>query len=151
MRGSCPGREARAAYGGESVVSIAREAYDTRARAPCQKFPGKCARAVCKGEVMRKRWVKWFAGTVAFALPAMISVIGARLDRSSIAHAPAYKSSIPVVLGITVLLAAVLPGTLIMTSTGSLSRRIGLTAAMLCLLALECGLAGYIVLMEGLR
>jgi hypothetical protein len=111
----------------------------------------KCERTVSKGEVMRTPWVKWLAGIVAFALPAMVCVIGVRLDRSSIAHAPAYKSSIPAVLCITVLLAAVLPGTLIMTSAGSLLRRIGLTAAMLCLLALECGLAGYIVLMAGLR
>jgi hypothetical protein len=38
-----------------------------------------------------------------------------------------------------------------MTSKLSWPRRIGLTVAMLCLLALECGLAGYIVLVGGVH
>lgn len=100
---------------------------------------------------MRKPWIKALAGFTAFVLPALICLIGVRLDRSSIGHHPAYEPWIPVGLCSSVLLAAVVPSALIMTSTRSLPRRIGLTATMLCLLAIECGLAGYIVLMEGLR
>jgi hypothetical protein len=99
---------------------------------------------------MRKPWIK-AAAVVAFALPALTCVIGVRLDRSCIGHDPTYEPLILVALCSSVFLAAVVPGALIMTSTRSLPRRIGLTATMLCLLALECGLAGYIVLMEGLR
>ena len=100
---------------------------------------------------MRKPGIRALAGIVAFTLPSFICVIGVRLDRSSIGHHPASEPWIPVGLCSSVLLAAVVPSALIMTSTRSLHRRIGLTATMLCLLALECGLAGYIVLMEGLH
>ncbi len=100
---------------------------------------------------MRKPWIRVLAGIVAFALPALVCVIGMRLDRSSLRHDPTYERLILVVLCSSVLLATVVPAALIMTSTGSLPRRIGLTAAMWCLLVLECGLAGYIVLMGGLR
>lgn len=50
-----------------------------------------------------------------------------------------------------VILAALVPAYLIMTSTLSLLRRIGLTAAVWWLLTLECELMVYIVLMAGLR
>lgn len=100
---------------------------------------------------MRKAWIRGLAGSVAFASPALVCIIGMHLDRSSFKHSPTYKSLIPVVLGGSLLLAAVVPAVLIMTSALSLPRRVGLTAAMLCLLALECCLAFYIVLMAGLR
>jgi len=51
----------------------------------------------------------------------------------------------------SLLLAAVVPAFLIMTLAMPLSRRIGLTIAVWCLLAVECGLAFYVVLMAGLR
>jgi hypothetical protein len=100
---------------------------------------------------MRKPWVRRLAGTVAFTLPALVCAIGMRLDRSSFGHNPRYTTLIPVVLCGSLLLAAVVPTILIMTSTLPLPRRIGLTAAMLLLLAIECGLSFYIVLMGGLR
>jgi hypothetical protein len=100
---------------------------------------------------MRKSRIRALAGIVAFALPAFMCVVGVRLDRSSIGHAPTYQPLILVVLCSSVLLAAVVPAALIMTSKLSLLRRIGLTATVLCFLALECGLAAYMVLMEGLR
>jgi hypothetical protein len=101
--------------------------------------------------VLRKPWIRGLAGFVAFASPAFVCFIGVHLDRSSFRHSPTYKSLIPVVLGGSLLLAAVVPAVLIMISALSLPRRIGLTAAMLCLLVLECGLAFYVVLMEGLH
>lgn len=100
---------------------------------------------------MKTPWIKGLTGTVAFGLPALMCVIGMRLDRSNLAHDPRYKSLILVVLCSSLFLAAVVPAALIMTSTLSLLRRIGLTAAMWCLLVLECCLAFYILLMEGVR
>jgi hypothetical protein len=132
-------------------VSGAWRAYDARVRAPSWNLPVECGSTDSYCEVMRKPWIRGLAGIVAFALPALMCVIGMPLDRSSLGHDPTYKALILPVLCSSLLLAAVVPAALILTSTLSLPRRIGLTAAMWCLLALECGLAFYIVLGEGLR
>jgi len=100
---------------------------------------------------MRNGWIRRLVGMVAFAFPALVVVVGLHLDQSSLRHDPKYVKAIPVVLWSSVLLAAVVPAALIMNSALSLPRRIGLTAAVWCLLTLECGLAVYIVLMQGLR
>jgi uncharacterized membrane protein YidH (DUF202 family) len=126
-------------------------AYDARDRGPKGKFQVKYGSADFYGELMRKPWIRALVGIIAFALPALMSVIGMQLDRSSIRHDPMYERLVPIVLCSSVLLAAVVPGVLIMASRLSLRRRIGLTVATLCLLALECVIAGYIVLMEGMR
>jgi len=100
---------------------------------------------------MRKPWCRALTGIVFFALPAFVSVIGLRLDQSSLRHNPAYVSWLPIMTWSSLLLAAVVPAFLIMTRAMPLSRRIGLTIAVWCLLAVECGLAFYVVLMAGLR
>ncbi len=99
---------------------------------------------------MRKPSTKAIAGLAAFALPSLVAVVGMCLDRSRLRYNASYAASIPLMLWSSVILAAVVPGVLIMKSTLSLPRRIALTAAMLCLLALECGLTLYIVLTEAL-
>lgn len=98
---------------------------------------------------MRNPWVRGGVGMIAFALPALIVVPGLRLDQSSLRHDPTYAKLVPVMLWSSVILAAVVPAVLIMTSALSLPRRIGLTIAVWCLLALECWLAIYIVLLSG--
>jgi len=100
---------------------------------------------------MRRSAIRTFSGIVTFTLPALVAVIGVRLDHSTLQRDPRYATLIPVVLWSSVALAALVPAGLIMTSTLSWSRRVGLTVAMLCVLVLECGLASYIVLMQGLR
>lgn len=90
-----------------------------------------------------------FIGIVAFTLPALVVVIGRRLDRSTLQHDPRYAALIPTVLWSSVVLAALVPAALIMTSPLSWPRRVGLMVATLCLLVLECGLAFYVVLMGG--
>jgi len=100
---------------------------------------------------MRRSAIRTFSGIVTFTLPALVAVIGVRLDHSTLQHDPRYAALVPVVLGSSVALAALVPAGLIMTSTLSWPRRVGWTVAMLCVLILECGLAGYIVLMQGLR
>lgn len=81
------------------------------------------------------------AGAAAFAVPAVSTVIGIRVDQSSFRYEPAYGALIPAVFYGSVFLAAAVPAALILTSTLSLPRRIGLTAAVWCLLAIECGIA----------
>jgi hypothetical protein len=100
---------------------------------------------------MRRSAIRTFSGIVTFTLPALVAVIGVRLDHSTLQHAPGYAALLPVVLWSSVVLAAVVPAGLIMTSRRSWPRRIGWTVAVLCALVLECGLAGYVVLMQGLR
>lgn len=100
---------------------------------------------------MRNLWIRLIAGITSFFLPALACIVGMRLDQSSFRHDPIYRALVPVVMLGSVLLAAVVPAAFILRSGWSLSRRIGLTAATWCLLALECGLAAYVVLMEGLR
>jgi hypothetical protein len=100
---------------------------------------------------MRSPWIKWIVGVVAFLLPAVVCFVGSRLDHSGFGHDPRYAALIPVVLLSSVILAAGVPAVFILRSALSRWRRIGLMAAVWCLLALECGLAIYVVLMEGLR
>lgn len=102
-------------------------------------------------EVTRDLWIRRLVGVVAFFLPALMAVVGVRLDQSSLRQDPKYVTAVPVMLLSPVILAALVPAYLIMTSTLPLARRIGLTAAVWCLLTLECGLTVYIVLMAGLR
>ena len=89
-----------------------------------------------------------FAGIVAFTLPIPLSVIGVRLDHSSLGHDPTFGALVLPVLFTCVGLAAVVPGALIMTSKLPWVGRIGLTIAMLCLLALECGFTFYIAMLS---
>ena len=99
---------------------------------------------------MRRSAIRAIAGIVAFAQPVLVAVIGVRLDHSTLSHDPTYGAlALPVLLS-SVGLAVVVPGGLIMTSKLSWPRRIGLTLGMLCLLVLECGLTGYIVLLAEL-
>jgi hypothetical protein len=93
---------------------------------------------------MQKPWIKAFAGIVTFTLPVIVAVIGVRLDHSTLGHDPRYKALVLPVLLSSVGLAAVVPAALIMTSKLSWPMRVGLTVAMLCLLALECGFTFYI-------
>jgi len=90
-------------------------------------------------------------GVTAFCLPAIVTVAGVSLDRSGLHLDQGYAAWIPKVIWSSVLLAAVVPAACILTSTLSLPRRIGLTAAMLCLLAVECGLAFFVGLMMSMR
>ena len=90
-------------------------------------------------------------GITAFCLPALVSVAGVNLDRSGLDLGQRYAAWIPRVIWSSVLLAAVVPAACILTATLSWPRRIGLTAAMLCLLAVECGLAFYVGLMMSMR
>ena len=90
-------------------------------------------------------------GITAFCLPALVTVVGIGVDRSGRPLDPGIAAWLPKVIWSSVLLAAVVPAACILTSTLSLPRRIGLTAAMLCLLAVECGLALYLGLMLSMR
>jgi hypothetical protein len=99
--------------------------------------------------VTRRAATKTFAGIVTFTLPVLVTVIGVRLDHSTLSHDPTYEAlALPVLLS-SVGLAAAVPAALIMTSKLSWPRRIGLTVVMLCLLALECGFTFYIALLSG--
>ena len=100
---------------------------------------------------MRNPWIKRFVGFAAFFLPAFVCIVGLQLDRSRFRHDPVYAALVPIVMLSSVLLAALVPATFIMISARSLPNRIGMIVAILCLLALECGVAVYMVLMEGLR
>lgn len=100
---------------------------------------------------MRNPWMKGIAGVVSFSLPALMCVVGLRLDRSSIGHDPRFGVLIPVALIASLLLAAGVPAGMIASSALSLPKRIGLTLAIWCLLALECSLALYMGLMSSLR
>jgi hypothetical protein len=93
---------------------------------------------------MRKSVIRAFAGIVTFTLPVLVAVIGVRLDHSALSHNPAYAALVAPVLLSSVGLAAVVPAALIMTSKRSWPWRVGLTLAMLCLLALECAFTSYI-------
>ena len=92
----------------------------------------------------RRVATKTFAGIVSFTLPVLVAVIGVRLDHSTLRQDSRYAALVLPVLLSSVGLAAVVPAALIMTSKLSWPRRIGLTVAMLCLLALECGVTFYI-------
>ena len=100
---------------------------------------------------MRRLSLRAIAGIVAFLLPALVVLLGLCLDRSALRIDPRYAALIPPVLWSSVALGALVPAALILTSKISWPRRVGLTVAMLCLLALECGLALYIGLMVGMR
>ena len=93
---------------------------------------------------MRRLAIRAFAGIVTFILPALLAVIGVRLDHSSLSHDPTYGALLLPVLFTCVGVAAVVPGALIMTSKLSRPWRVGLTVAMLCLLVLECGFTFYV-------
>jgi hypothetical protein len=87
-------------------------------------------------------------GLVAFTLPVLVVVIGMRLDRSPIQPSDLrYTELIQIVLWGSIALAALVPVALIMTSTLSWPRKLGLTLAMWSLLVLECGLTFYIALL----
>jgi len=58
---------------------------------------------------MRRPLFRAFIGIVAFTLPALVIVIGRRLDRSTLQHDPRYATLIPIVLWSSVVLAALLP------------------------------------------
>jgi len=103
------------------------------------------------GELMRKSWVRILVGICSFALPALMANIGMRLDESRFRHDPTYRALVPPVMLGSVVLAAVVPAALIMTTALSLPRRIGLAAAVWSLLAIECAVTVYVVLMEALR
>ena len=91
-------------------------------------------------------------GFVAFALPILVVVIGMRLDRTPIQPGDQrYAGLIQIVVWGSILLAALVPSTLIMTSTLSWARRLALTIAVLSLLVLECVVAFYIALGSALR
>src|SRR5579864_3945251 len=62
-----------------------------------------------EGKLMRKPWIRALAGFAAFVLPALVCLLGVRLDRLSIGHHPAYEPWIPVGLCSAVLVAAVVP------------------------------------------
>jgi hypothetical protein len=98
--------------------------------------------------VTRRAATKTFAGIVTFTLPVVVAAIGVRLDHSTLQHDTRYVASIPLMLWSSVGLAAVVPAALIMTSKLSWPRRVGLTVAMLCLLALECGFTVYIAMLS---
>jgi hypothetical protein len=96
---------------------------------------------------MRRSAIRTFVGIVAFLLPIPVAVIGVRLDHSS-GHDPTYGALALPVLLTSVGLAAVVPGALIMTSKLSRPKRVGLTVATLCLLALECGFTFYVAMLS---
>lgn len=98
------------------------------------------------------RVLRAIVGLVAFTLPVLVVVVGMHLDRSHIEPGDQTTARlIEIVLWGSMVLAALVPSALIMTSTLSWPRRVGLTVATLCLLVLECGLTFYIALMSGLR
>ena len=80
-------------------------------------------------------------GVTAFCLPALVTVAGVSLDRFRLPLDQRYATWIPKVIIGSVLVAAIVPAACILTSSLPLARRIGFTAAMLCLLACECGFA----------
>jgi len=98
--------------------------------------------------LMRRSAIRKFVGIVAFLLPIPVAVIGVRLDHSTLGHDPIYGALALPVLLTSVGLAAVVPGALIMTSKLSRPKRVGLTVAMLCLLALECGFTFYVAMLS---
>ena len=100
---------------------------------------------------MRNPWRKRIVGIVAFALPALMSVVGMRLDRLSFGHDPAYARLIPPVMWASLLVAVIVPAAFVMTSSLSLRKRVALTASILCLLAIECVLVVYIGLLSALH
>ena len=81
--------------------------------------------------------IKWLGGGCAFILPAVIAVIGMRLDRSEFRNDPLYGALVPVAGWSAISLAIIVPAVLLMTARMPLLRRIGLTAAVWCLLLLE--------------
>jgi hypothetical protein len=86
---------------------------------------------------MRSPLIKWLVGNLAFLLPAIMAVVGEYLDRSRFSHDPVYTSLIPFVFWGSVLLAAIIPAALVMTTRMPLSRRIGATGIVWCGLLLE--------------
>src|SRR5215467_9871216 len=99
---------------------------------------------------MQRPWFRWVVGIIAFALPVLAVAIGLRLDHSSLRRNPTYTASVPFMLFGSILLAAIVPAALILSSKQSLLRRLGLTIATLGLLALECAITFYIAMMSQL-
>ena len=93
---------------------------------------------------MRRSAIRALAGIVTFTLPVLVAVVGVRLDHWALSHNPAYAALVPPVLLSSVGLAAVVPAALIITSKRPWPWRVGLTLAMLCLLALEGAFTFYI-------
>ena len=77
-----------------------------------------------------------------------MGAIWLHLDLSTLEHDPRYMVSVPLILWSSVGLAAVVPASLIMTSKLPWVGRIGLTIAMLCLLALEFGMTVWILVLK---
>ena len=103
--------------------------------ATCRSSGIRCVK--CMPALSNRRLI----GITAFCLPALLTVAGVSLDRSRLPLDQRYAAWIPKVIIGSMLVAAVVPAACILTSTLPLARRIGFTAAMLCLLAVECGLA----------
>ena len=98
------------------------------------------------------RVLRVIVGLVAFTLPILFVVIGMHFDRSQAQpDDQIYERWIQMLLWGSLVLAALVPSALIMTSRLSWPRRIGLTVVVLGLLVLECVVAFYIALGEALR
>ncbi len=80
-------------------------------------------------------------GIGTFFLPTLVTVAGVSLGRSRFRYDPMYVAWTPRVIFGSVFLAAVVPLACILTSSLSLTRRIGFAATVLCLLVVECALA----------
>ena len=100
---------------------------------------------------MQKPLLRWAVGVVTFALPAIVAGLGIRLDHSSLRNEPSYAAAAPIMIWGSIFLAVLVPASLILTSQQSWPRRIALTLAIWCLLALECAVAFFVVLGSGLR
>jgi len=100
---------------------------------------------------MQQPFLRWAVGVVTFSLPAIVAAIGIRLDHSSLRNDASYADAAPIMIWGSLFLAVLVPASLILTSKQSWPRRIGLTLAVLCLLAAECAVAFFIGLGSGLR
>jgi hypothetical protein len=81
--------------------------------------------------------MKWPIGSLALLLPGVVGLIGVFLVRLPAINSQASSDIVFIVFSASVLLAAIIPATFIMSTPAPLPRRIAFTVATWCLLFLE--------------
>src|SRR5579863_7616195 len=96
---------------------------------------------------MRTCIAKWLFGCAAFVSPAVVAVIGQKLDHSPFRQDPTYKSLIPVFVWGSLALSALVPAILVMAARASAWRRVGCLMGIWFLLLVELYWTFFVVLM----
>jgi len=84
--------------------------------------------------------VKWSVGAVAFFLPGLLGVIGDALARSPATNGSRLVESLLAIFVLSLILAACVCARIITTVPISFGRRLGLVAALWCMLLFEAWL-----------